>query len=93
MMSVDDTLMCSFQILKPADKKPPRFQQSAPGAGGYGVGSPMVGGPAAGAVPSMYGPGGGAASTAGATPGGAGAGGRPSTPPKGPGAAPPSKKK
>ena len=22
MMSVDDTLMCSFQILKPADKKP-----------------------------------------------------------------------
>jgi serine/threonine-protein phosphatase PP1 catalytic subunit len=22
MMSVDETLMCSFQILKPADKKP-----------------------------------------------------------------------
>ncbi len=34
MMSVDDTLMCSFQILKPAEKKQ-RLNQAneAPGAG------------------------------------------------------------
>jgi serine/threonine-protein phosphatase PP1 catalytic subunit len=30
MMSVDETLMCSFQILKPAEKKQ-RFLQAAPG--------------------------------------------------------------
>ena len=36
MMSVDDTLMCSFQILKPAEKR-----QKAPGAPGLGqLGSP-----------------------------------------------------
>lgn len=35
MMSVDDTLMCSFQILKPAEKKS-RFMMgpATPGAGG-----------------------------------------------------------
>lgn len=37
MMSVDDTLMCSFQILKPAEKKAKTYQFSgnatAPGAG------------------------------------------------------------
>lgn len=32
MMSVDETMMCSFQILKPADKK----KQMNPGFGGYG---------------------------------------------------------
>jgi serine/threonine-protein phosphatase PP1 catalytic subunit len=31
MMSVDDTLMCSFQILRPAEKK-----QRFPGFGGLG---------------------------------------------------------
>jgi serine/threonine-protein phosphatase PP1 catalytic subunit len=25
MMSVDDTLLCSFQILKPAEKKGPKY--------------------------------------------------------------------
>jgi serine/threonine-protein phosphatase PP1 catalytic subunit len=33
MMSVDDTLMCSFQILKPAEKKQKfTYGQNAPGA-------------------------------------------------------------
>ena len=31
MMSVDETLMCSFQILKPAEKKP-KFAYSSVGA-------------------------------------------------------------
>lgn len=39
MMSVDDTLMCSFQILKPAEKK---FQQG--GFGGYGAPRGPMGG-------------------------------------------------
>jgi hypothetical protein len=49
MMSVDDTLMCSFQILKPAEKKGNRFTpQGAPGAGGAvggmmgGMSTPMM---------------------------------------------------
>ena len=86
-MSVDDTLMCSFQILKPADKKAPRFQQAAPGAAGHSVGSPVGQMASQG---SLYAP-----TSAGGTPGGAGAGGgnRPSTPPKGGAAPPPSKKK
>jgi serine/threonine-protein phosphatase PP1 catalytic subunit len=32
-MSVDDTLMCSFQILKPADKKS-RFMMGGPATPG-----------------------------------------------------------
>ena len=32
MMSIDETLMCSFQILKPADKK-----KNMAGAFGYGM--------------------------------------------------------
>lgn len=36
MMSVDDTLMCSFQILKPAEKKQ-KFQY-----GGMGAGRPVT---------------------------------------------------
>lgn len=35
MMSVDDTLMCSFQILKPADKR--KFQY-----GGINSGRPVT---------------------------------------------------
>lgn len=35
MMSVDDTLMCSFQILKPADKR--KFQY-----GGLNAGRPVT---------------------------------------------------
>ncbi|XP_007235950.2 protein phosphatase 1, catalytic subunit, alpha isozyme b [Astyanax mexicanus] len=38
MMSVDETLMCSFQILKPADKK----LLSYSGAGGFGSGRPVT---------------------------------------------------
>ncbi len=34
MMSVDDTLMCSFQILKPAEKRQRLSQTSGAGAGG-----------------------------------------------------------
>jgi len=34
-MSVDETLMCSFQILKPADKK--KFPY-----GGFGAGRPVT---------------------------------------------------
>jgi len=37
MMSVDDTLMCSFQILKPAEKK-----QKFTYAGGAGAGRPIT---------------------------------------------------
>jgi serine/threonine-protein phosphatase PP1 catalytic subunit len=33
MMSVDDSLMCSFQILKPADKKKTFNYGGRPGAG------------------------------------------------------------
>jgi len=33
MMSVDETLMCSFQILKPAEKKQ-RYQYSGAGEAG-----------------------------------------------------------
>ena len=36
MMSVDDTLMCSFQILKPAEKKT-KFNY-----GGMGAGRPVT---------------------------------------------------
>lgn len=35
-MSVDETLLCSFQILKPAEKKP-KFQY-----GGMNVGRPVT---------------------------------------------------
>jgi serine/threonine-protein phosphatase PP1 catalytic subunit len=35
MMSVDDTLMCSFQILKPAEKKQ-KFTYGNNAAGGAG---------------------------------------------------------
>uniref|UniRef100_A0A1A8IKR4 protein-serine/threonine phosphatase n=1 Tax=Nothobranchius kuhntae TaxID=321403 RepID=A0A1A8IKR4_NOTKU len=38
MMSVDETLMCSFQILKPADKKLYSFG----GGGGVGLGRPVT---------------------------------------------------
>ena len=38
MMSVDDTLMCSFQILKPAEKK----QKFGYGAAGAGAGRPIT---------------------------------------------------
>uniref|UniRef100_A0AAQ4R1L6 Serine/threonine-protein phosphatase n=1 Tax=Gasterosteus aculeatus aculeatus TaxID=481459 RepID=A0AAQ4R1L6_GASAC len=38
MMSVDETLMCSFQILKPADKKLYPYS----GAGGMGSGRPVT---------------------------------------------------
>ena len=38
MMSVDETMMCSFQILKPADKK----KTAAGGFGGYGMGGGMM---------------------------------------------------
>ncbi|CDQ85232.1 unnamed protein product [Oncorhynchus mykiss] len=38
MMSVDETLMCSFQILKPADKK----LYSYGGGGGMGSGRPVT---------------------------------------------------
>jgi len=31
MMSVDETLMCSFQILKPAEKKPKQASQNGRG--------------------------------------------------------------
>ena len=34
MMSIDETLMCSFQILKPADKKKTLGQGFGYGAGG-----------------------------------------------------------
>ena len=34
MMSIDETLMCSFQILKPADKK-----KNMAGGFGYGMGA------------------------------------------------------
>lgn len=39
MMSVDDTLMCSFQILKPAEKKGNRYQQAGAGPAGMTSGS------------------------------------------------------
>jgi serine/threonine-protein phosphatase PP1 catalytic subunit len=38
MMSVDDTLMCSFQILKPAEKK----QKFGYGGAGAGAGRPIT---------------------------------------------------
>jgi hypothetical protein len=72
MMSVDDTLMCSFQILKPADKKAPganpnnRYQLSP------------------GVAPLVYSSGGGPTGAAGAAGASGGPGSqRPSTPPKG----------
>jgi hypothetical protein len=72
MMSVDDTLMCSFQILKPAEKKNQRYQFT--GSPAAAPAAPAPGAPAPGG--GIYAP------TAGAA---AGAGGsRPSTPPKGP---------
>jgi len=38
MMSVDDTLMCSFQILKPAEKRPKAAAlPPSPGAGSAGL--------------------------------------------------------
>ena len=46
MMSVDETLMCSFQILKPAEKKQ-RYAYAGLGAGGGGGGGvPGLGRPA-----------------------------------------------
>ena len=39
MMSVDETLMCSFQILKPADKNK-RFYQSGVGGSGRPITPP-----------------------------------------------------
>ncbi len=84
MMSVDDTLMCSFQILKPADKK-------APGAMGS-TGARYQMSPGVGAAPLNYSGAAGAGAAGGVGAGGAGQGGtnpsgqqgsRPSTPPKG----------
>ena len=73
MMSVDDTLMCSFQILKPAEKKGQRYQftgSPAPSASGAGA----MGGAAGSTAGAIYAP----------TANGGGAGGtRPLTPPKG----------
>jgi len=85
MMSVDDTLMCSFQILKPADKK-------APGAVGGSTGARYQMSPGVGAAPLNYSGAAGAGAAGGVGAGGAGQGGgaagsqqgsRPSTPPKG----------
>jgi len=44
MMSVDETLMCSFQILKPAEKKQ-RYQYGAGGAGTAKDAAPKAGRP------------------------------------------------
>ena len=41
MMSVDDTLMCSFQILKPAEKRQ-RMTQAAESGGAGGPGRPIT---------------------------------------------------
>lgn len=58
MMSVDDSLMCSFQILKPAEKKPKFGYGGAggPGAGG-GRGMGAGGGRGGGRVCAMPFPG------------------------------------
>jgi len=39
-MSVDETLLCSFQILKPAEKRRAGYGQAAGGAGGRPVTPP-----------------------------------------------------
>jgi serine/threonine-protein phosphatase PP1 catalytic subunit len=69
MMSVDDTLMCSFQILKPAEKKNQRYQFT-----GSPAAAPPA--PAPGAPAAIYAP-----TAQGAAAGGSS---RPVTPPKGP---------
>ena len=88
MMSVDDTLMCSFQILKPADKK-------AAGGAAANTGSRYQMSPGVAVAPLNYSGGAsGGAAPPGSAAGGAGSAGaaggngsgRPSTPPKVPGA-------
>lgn len=98
MMSVDDTLMCSFQILKPADKKAKGYQftggsspmaSAAPAPGGFG-------GPAASAAPAARGFGAPTSTYSpapAAAPPGAANSNRPGTPPKGKVAAAPTGKK
>ena len=78
MMSVDDTLMCSFQILKPADKKAPGAQgntgaryQMSPGVAPLNYSGVPAGAPVGGQQGGAQGAGG----VQGAS--------RPSTPPKG----------
>ncbi len=88
MMSVDDTLMCSFQILKPADRKPKGYQyaggsspmaSAAPATGAFTApGQQNVPNRGFGAPTSTYSPAPAAAPAAAAA-----NNSRPGTPPKG----------